>query len=248
MSNKKLISLIFFTIIIYLIGNIRLIWDIGGNIYEANKYIKITNIKHDLNDIFIVTNNKCTTTAYTYYIEPLIKKPADSKDEDKECVEISKKPIDDWSIFPIISNKDSALNDNIADTRKLFPYAEEYTITSNNDTDLTGSSSGLITYLYIYTTIMKDKEKQDLLKNRKIAGTGTLTYSKNDAGIAVGKIGSVGAIPAKTAAALKANVSIFFVPIGKNCTQAKEIAEKEKKSHIIHCVENVNQVIDILTK
>lgn len=79
-------------------------------------------------------------------------------------------------------------------------------ITVGLGSDIGGPSAGLIFSLAIYDKLTSD----DLLDGRRVAGTGTVDTS--------GKVGSIGGIRQKVAAAAKHKASYFLVPAG-NCDE-----------------------------
>lgn len=78
-----------------------------------------------------------------------------------------------------------------------------------------GPSGGLISALEIYNQLTKE----DITKNRKIVGTGTIESD--------GKVGSIDGIKYKLKGAVKAKADIFLAPAGRNYNEAL----KEKKKH-----------------
>lgn len=111
-----------------------------------------------------------------------------------------------------------------------------------------GPSAGLMFTLDIYDQLIDE----DLLKGRTVAGTGTISED--------GKVGDVGGVRLKVAAADKIGASIFFVPnnpVDKaakkadpdaitNYAEAKKAAKQLGSKMTIVPVKNVQEAIDYL--
>lgn len=97
-----------------------------------------------------------------------------------------------------------------------------------------GSSGGLMNTLYIYSSLIEE----DIVKGKKIIGTGTIEKS--------GLIGSIGGIKFKVKSAFKAKADVFFVPAGSNCEEAEEIKKDKNYKLNLVCVNTFNEVVDYL--
>ena len=97
---------------------------------------------------------------------------------------------------------------------------ESYINVSNVNT--TGPSGGAMHALYIYLML----EDEDILKGRKIAGTGTISYSLDEFGNveSFSKVGNIGCVEQKLYAAYLDNASVFYCPSGNydDCMKAYE--------------------------
>lgn len=98
-----------------------------------------------------------------------------------------------------------------------------------------GSSGGMMLALSIYTKI----NDQDIIKGRKIAGTGTIDYE--------GNVGKIDGIKYKIMGAHKDNMDIVLVP-KENYKEAISVAEKNHYKLKIVKVETLKDVIDYLSK
>lgn len=98
-----------------------------------------------------------------------------------------------------------------------------------------GSSGGMMLTLSIYTKI----NDQDIIKGRKIAGTGTIDYE--------GNVGKIDGIKYKIMGAHKNKMDIVLVP-KENYKEAISVAEKNHYKLKIVKVETFKDVIDYLSK
>ena len=98
-----------------------------------------------------------------------------------------------------------------------------------------GSSGGMMLTLSIYTKI----NDQDIIKGRKIAGTGTIDYE--------GNVGKIDGIKYKIMGAHKDKMDIVLVP-KENYKEAISVAEKNHYKLKIVKVETFKDVIDSLSK
>lgn len=99
-----------------------------------------------------------------------------------------------------------------------------------------GPSGGLITALEIYNQLTKE----DITKNRKIVGTGTIESD--------GTVGQIDGIKYKLKGAVKAHADIFLAPAGRNYKEA--IKEKKKHNYKIEIIsiKNFDEAIEKLNK
>lgn len=98
-----------------------------------------------------------------------------------------------------------------------------------------GSSGGMMLALSIYTKI----NDQDIIKGRKIAGTGTIDYE--------GNVGKIDGIKYKIMGAHKDKMDIVLVP-KENYKEAISVAEKNHYKLKLVKVETFKDVIDYLSK
>jgi len=98
-----------------------------------------------------------------------------------------------------------------------------------------GSSGGFANALFIYASLIDD----DIIKNRKIVGTGTIDED--------GNVGAIGGVKYKLKAALNSKADVFFVP-DDNCLEAKNIKEEKKYDLNIVCIRNFDDAILYLNK
>ncbi len=98
-----------------------------------------------------------------------------------------------------------------------------------------GSSGGLMLTLTIYNALVKD----DIIKGRNIAGTGTISYD--------GTVGEIDGIKYKIMGAASDNIDIVFVP-SPNYEDAIKTKEKYHYKMDIVKVDTFDEVLDYLTK
>lgn len=79
-----------------------------------------------------------------------------------------------------------------------------------------GSSGGLMLALEIYNNLIDE----DISKNRKIAGTGTIDE--------YGNVGQISGVKFKLKGAYKEGADVFLAPIGENYDEAIKVANEEK--------------------
>ena len=96
-----------------------------------------------------------------------------------------------------------------------------------------GSSGGLMLTLAIYDSITDD----NLAKNKKIVGTGTINGN--------GEVGAIGGVKYKLLGAKKAKADIFFIP-EENYEEAKKIYDKYKLKFELIKVKTFDDAIDYL--
>jgi len=96
-----------------------------------------------------------------------------------------------------------------------------------------GASGGLMMALSMYTKISDD----DIVKGRKIAGTGTISFD--------GSVGRIDGIKYKIIGAVRNNMDIVLVPSG-NYEEAIKIKEKNKYDIDIVSVDNFSDAINYL--
>lgn len=119
---------------------------------------------------------------------------------------------------------------------KIFDYTLEDEVEFKYSESEGGSSGGFMNTLYIYASLVEE----DLIKGKKIVGTGTISED--------GTIGEIGGIEYKIKAANKAKADLFFVPTGTNCEDAKKIKEEKGYGIAIECVANFDEAINYLEK
>ncbi len=104
---------------------------------------------------------------------------------------------------------------------KLYDYKTSRKVKFMFNNSEGGSSGGFITSLAIYTKLIN----KDIIKGRKIVGTGTIDAN--------GNIGEIGGVKYKLKGAVKSGADIFFVP-KENYNEA--LKEKEEKKYNIDLV------------
>lgn len=171
--------------------------------------------------------------------------------EIKKCIDISTivdtKKENDKSIVKVINNnkkyernvKYKSLNGNMiigiqlsteyileTDPKYKFKYSDrEY-----------GPSGGLMISLAVYNSLVED----DITKGKKIAGTGTLSYT--------GEVGPIGGVDYKLKGAVKKKANVFFVPSGDNYEEAVKLKEKNKYKIDIVEVKTFDDALNYLEK
>ena len=169
----------------------------------------------------------------------------------KKCIDISTivdtKKENDKSIVKVINNnkkyernvKYKSLNGNMiigiqlsteyileTDPKYKFKYSDrEY-----------GPSGGLMISLAVYNSLVED----DITKGKKIAGTGTLSYT--------GEVGPIGGVDYKLKGAVKKKANVFFVPSGDNYEEAIKLKEKNKYKIDIVEVKTFDDALNYLEK
>ena len=169
----------------------------------------------------------------------------------KKCIDISTivdtKKENDKSIVKVINNnkkyernvKYKSLNGNMiigiqlsteyileTDPKYKFKYSDrEY-----------GPSGGLMISLAVYNSLVED----DITKGKKIAGTGTLSYT--------GEVGPIGGVDYKLKGAVKKKANVFFVPSGDNYEEAVKLKEKNKYKIDIVEVKTFDDALNYLEK
>ena len=94
-----------------------------------------------------------------------------------------------------------------------------------------GSSGGFVNALYIYASLIDE----DILKGRKIVGTGTLDED--------GIVGPIGGVKYKLKAAEDAD--LFFIA-QDNCEEATKIKEEKKYKFDLVCIKDFDEAIEYL--
>ena len=116
---------------------------------------------------------------------------------------------------------------------KLFDYDTEKQVKLKFKDSEGGPSGGFMTSLAIYTKLTNI----DLLKGRKIVGTGTIDSN--------GLVGEIGGVKYKLKGAVKNNADIFFVPEG-NYDEAVKIKKEKNYSIEIVKVKRLHDAIEYL--
>ena len=132
----------------------------------------------------------------------------DSKDKETTC-EITKMEKDGSGLFGITITTSFILNtESFIDVDNVFTQ---------------GPSGGAMHALYIYLML----EDENLLKGRKIAGTGTIGYSLDALGNveSFSKVGAIGCVEQKLYAAYLDGAKIFYCPSAnyEDCMEAYEL-------------------------
>ena len=115
----------------------------------------------------------------------------------------------------------------------VFDYSTNPYIKYNNDKNTYGPSGGAMMALSIYCNLIDN----DIVKGRKIAGTGEIYYD--------GLIGPVGGVEYKVRGAAKNKADIFFVP-EYNYDEAIKAKEKYKLKIDIVKVKKFDDIIEYL--
>lgn len=116
----------------------------------------------------------------------------------------------------------------------ILEYETEQKVKFKYSDSESGSSGGFMNTLYIYASLIEE----DIIKGRKIVGTGTISKT--------GVVGEIGGIEYKIKAANKAKADIFFVPVGSNCSAAKNIKEEKGYNLNILCVSTFDNALEYL--
>ncbi len=116
----------------------------------------------------------------------------------------------------------------------LIDIKSDYNIKVETKGSESGPSGGFITALAIYNALTE----KDITNGKKIVGTGTISLD--------GKVGEIGAIEYKLAAAVNKKADIFLCP-KENYDAAIKYAKKQKYDIIIKDIENFAEAIDYLS-
>lgn len=101
------------------------------------------------------------------------------------------------------------------------------------DKSESGSSGGFMTTLAIYDLLVEE----DISKDLKIAGTGTID--------AFGNVGEIGGIEYKIMGAIDEDVDVFFLPI-ENLEEAKKTLKRKNKELNLVAIEHFDEAIEYL--
>ena len=118
---------------------------------------------------------------------------------------------------------------------KLFDYQTEKEVKLKFKSSEGGPSGGFMTSLAIYTKLVDT----DLLKGRRIVGTGTIDAN--------GNIGEIGGVKYKLMGAEKAKADIFFVP-EENYDEAMELKKKKNYKIEVVKVKTLHEAIEYLER
>ena len=99
-----------------------------------------------------------------------------------------------------------------------------------------GPSGGLMVTLAVYDALTE----VDITGGLTIVGTGTISLD--------GTVGSIGGVEYKIKGAVKKGADIFFVPLGENYEEAREIVSKNKYDIILVPVASFEEALDYLFK
>ena len=121
----------------------------------------------------------------------------------------------------------------VADT--LYDYKLSQDVKYIKNKKEMGSSGGFANALFIYQSLIDE----DILKNRKVVGTGTID--------ADGNVGAIGGVKYKLKAALDDDTDVFFIS-NDNCEEALEIKKEKKYDLNIVCISNFDDAIAYLEK
>ena len=211
-------------------------------IYSANSDI-ISNIKYtDLVGTMITgflehENTYPTINEVSEYLrnkgvnETAILYLKDNKNNEK-TLEITKREKDGSALFGITIKTSFILNtDSFIDVENVYT---------------TGPSGGAMHALYIYLML----EDENILKGRKIAGTGTIGYSLDNEGNveSFAKIGAIGCVEQKLYAAYIDNAEVFYCPSDNydDCMKAYELYNLTEKDIRVVKVSYLDDIINDL--
>lgn len=99
-----------------------------------------------------------------------------------------------------------------------------------------GSSGGLMMSLAIYNYLIDE----DITKNRKIVGTGTIDE--------LGNVGSIGGIKYKLMGAVKEKADLFLVPVGENYDEVLKLKKENNYDIEIVPIKTFDEAIEYLEK
>ncbi len=116
----------------------------------------------------------------------------------------------------------------------LSEYETERKVEFKYSDSESGSSGGFMNALYIYLSLIND----DLIKGKKIVGTGTIDLD--------GNVGTIGGIEYKLKTAVKEKADLFFVPSGENCVDAGQLKKERDYDIRIICVNNFDDALSYL--
>ncbi len=117
----------------------------------------------------------------------------------------------------------------------IYEYKLSQDVKYKKNSSEMGSSGGFANALYIYSSLVDE----DVIKGRKIIGTGTIDID--------GNIGEIGGLKYKFKAASKAKASVFFVP-QDNCEEATKLKKEKKYDLDLVCIKTFDEAIEYLKK
>lgn len=117
----------------------------------------------------------------------------------------------------------------------IYDYKLSQEVKYENKSSEMGSSGGFANTLYIYSSLIDE----DIIKGRKIIGTGTIDSD--------GNIGEIGGLKYKLKAANLSGASIFFVP-QDNCEEGNKLKKENKYDLNLVCIKTFDDAIDYLKK
>ena len=120
-------------------------------------------------------------------------------------------------------------------TNILYDYKTSQEVKYEKNNSEMGSSGGFANTLFIYSSLIDE----DIIKGRRIVGTGTIDSE--------GNVGPIGGVKYKLKAAYKENTSLFFIS-DYNCKEANEIKEKNKYDLEVVCIKTFDDAIEYLRK
>ena len=119
---------------------------------------------------------------------------------------------------------------------ELYDLNTDPNIQFNFDKSETGPSGGLMLSLAIYDYLTNE----DIARNRKIVGTGTIDSD--------GKVGSIGGVKYKLKGAVKNKADIFIVPDGENYEEVMKLVNENNYNIKIIKAITLDNVIEELKK
>lgn len=119
---------------------------------------------------------------------------------------------------------------------ELYDLNTDPNIQFNFDKSETGPSGGLMLSLAIYDYLTNE----DIARNRKIVGTGTIDSD--------GKVGSIGGVKYKLKGAVKNKADIFIVPDGENYEEVMKLVKENNYNIKIIKAITLDNVIEELKK
>ena len=120
-------------------------------------------------------------------------------------------------------------------TEVLYDYKLSQDVKYKKNSSEMGSSGGFANALYVYASLIDE----DIIKGRKIVGTGTIDEN--------GNVGAIGGVKYKLKAATKKAVDTFFIA-NDNCSEALKIKNENNYDINIVCINNFDEAIDYLKK
>lgn len=115
----------------------------------------------------------------------------------------------------------------------IYDYELSQAVTYKNKASETGSSGGFMNALYIYAALIEE----DIIKGRKIVGTGTIADD--------GTVGAIGGVKYKLKTAFNSKADIFFVS-SDNCYEALKLKQENKYELNVVCVSNFDEAVAYL--
>lgn len=231
---------------------------------ENTKYLNKMSLNEAINNAILVAfkkaDKKITKTNSKIYVTYIYDEAKTNLEIEDQIISINNQKISSkQDINEIISNTSGNVNIEVLNNGKKYIrtadiielenkkiigilIGEDYNLKMSPKIDVNfkeneyGPSGGLMMSLAIYSQITDI----DIIRGRKIAGTGTIDEN--------GLVGEIDGVKYKLAGAVKNKMNIFIVPLGDNYKTA--LLEKEKNNYDIEIVgvSNFDEALEYLKR